>query len=170
SEPRLSRLYQNIRWSQSNNMMSIPTDCPTREKAGWTGDILVYARTALTNENVSAFLTAWLKNLRADQRDDGAITITSPYEHLYDILVGNEFKSFGDDKPTNVAGWSDAIVWVPFEMYHVTGNKAVLRENFEAMRRFCDAVIKTANEKRGYNGIPEAYDRWLFNTGFHFGE
>ena len=170
SSPQLSRLYQNIRWSQYNNMMSIPTDCPTREKAGWTGDILVYAKTALTNENVSAFLTAWLKNVRADQRGDGAVMITSPYQRLYHILVGNEFRSFGDTEPTNVAGWSDAIVWVPYEMYRVTGNKVVLRENFEAMRRFCDAVIKTANEKRGDAGIPEEYDRWLFNTGFHFGE
>ena len=38
SDARLNRLYQNVRWSQAGNMMSIPTDCPTREKAGWTGD------------------------------------------------------------------------------------------------------------------------------------
>ncbi len=170
SEPRLTRLYQNVRWSQWNNMMSVPTDCPSREKAGWTGDILIYAKTALTNENVTAFLTSWLRNVRADQRESGTVMITSPFERLYDSLVRNVCLSFGDTAPTNVAGWSDAIIWVPYEMYRVTGNKLILRENLEAMRRFADSVIRTANEKRGYVEIPEEYDRWLFNTGFHFGE
>lgn len=43
-DERFNRLYKNIRYSQKNNMMSVPTDCPSREKAGWTGDILVYAK------------------------------------------------------------------------------------------------------------------------------
>ena len=170
SEPRLSRLYQNIRWSQWNNMMSIPTDCPSREKAGWTGDILIYSKAALTNENVTAFLSSWLRNVRADQRENGTVMITSPFERLYNGLVKNVCLSFGDTEPTNVAGWSDAIVWVPYEMYRVTGSKIILRDNFNAMRRFCDNIIITANEKRGYMDLPEKYDRWLFNTGFHFGE
>ncbi|MBQ7371350.1 MAG: family 78 glycoside hydrolase catalytic domain [Blautia sp.] len=170
SEERLTKLYRNIRWSQYNNMMSVPTDCPSREKAGWTGDILIYAKAALTNENVTAFLTSWLKNVRADQRKGGEIMITSPFERLYDSLMRNVCLSFGDEQPTNVAGWSDVIVWLPYEMYRVTGNQAVLRENLEAMQSFCDNVIRTAHEKRGYLDIPEEYDKWLFNTGFHFGE
>ena len=50
SDERLNRLYENVRWSQRSNMISIPTDCPTREKAGWTGDILVYAKASMLNE------------------------------------------------------------------------------------------------------------------------
>lgn len=170
SEPRLTRLYQNVRWSQWNNMMSVPTDCPSREKAGWTGDILIYAKAALTNENVTAFLTSWLRNVRADQKNDGTVMITSPFEKLYDGLIRNVCLGFGDTEPTNVAGWSDAIVWVPYEMYQVTGNRVILQENYEAMARFCEALITTANLKRSDMDIPEEYDRWLVNTGFHFGE
>lgn len=168
SEPRLNRLYQNIRWSQWNNMVSVPTDCPTREKAGWTGDILIYARTALTNENVTSFLRSWLRNVRADQSERGVVMITSPFEKLYDTLVRGVCAGFGDTEPTNVAGWSDAIVWVPYEMYRVTGDRLILRENFEAMKNFCDDLIETAHTKAG--GFAEEVDRWLFNTGFHFGE
>lgn len=57
SHADLNRLYQNTRWSQCANMLSIPTDCPQREKAGWTGDISLYAKTALLNEDVTPFLT-----------------------------------------------------------------------------------------------------------------
>lgn len=171
SEPRLNRLYQNIRWSQWNNMMSVPTDCPTREKAGWTGDILIYARTALMNENVTSFLTSWLRNVRADQKTDGTVMITSPFVKIYISLVWNVVNpEFGSKEPTNVAGWSDAIVWVPYEMYRITGNKAILRENYEAMSRYCRALIHTANQECGEMGIPTEYDKWLVNTGFHFGE
>lgn len=161
SEPRLNRLYENVRWSQRNNMMSVPTDCPSREKAGWTGDILIYAKTALINENVTAFLSSWLRNVRADQSKNGVVMITSPFEKLYDTLIRGICAGFGDREPTNVAGWSDAIVWVPYEMYRVTGNTQILRENFPAMVRFCDNVIETANAR----GTP-----WLFDSGFHFGE
>lgn len=161
SDKRLNRLYENIRWSQRNNMMSIPTDCPSREKAGWTGDILVYARTALLNENVTSFLSGWLKNVRADMSENGVVMITSPFEKLYHTLIRGICAEYGDQEPTNVAGWSDAIVWVPYAMYRITGNKRVLQENFQAMRSFCDNVIEVSNSK----GEP-----WLLDSGFHFGE
>ncbi len=67
-DERFNRLYKNIRYSQKNNMMSVPTDCPSREKAGWTGDILVYAKTSMQNEDMTAFLSSWIKGLAADQK------------------------------------------------------------------------------------------------------
>lgn len=170
SDQRMNRLYKNVRWSQANNMMSIPTDCPAREKAGWTGDILVYARTALINEDVTPFLTSWLANVRANQAENGCVMLTTPYTKLYHNLMLSTVGKFGDTEVTGIAGWSDAIVWVPYEMYRVTGNKLVLKENFEAMKKWCDYIIKTAREKRGEHNIPRELDQYLWNTGFHFGE
>ena len=170
SDERMNRLYENIRMSGYNNMLSIPTDCPTREKAGWTGDILIFAKTALMNDDVTPFLTGWLRNLRADQKSDGAVMIVAPYMRVYQMMVQQQAKKFGDASETGVAGWSDAMVWVPYEMYRVTGNTAVLHENFEAMIAWTDYIVRTAREKRGYQDIPEEYDRYLWNTGFHFGE
>ena len=170
SDGRLNRLYENIRWSQRNNMMSIPTDCPSREKAGWTGDILVYARTALLNEDVTPFLTSWIHNCMADQQDDGVVMITTPFASLYGGLLKAVCAGFGDDRITGVAGWSDAIVWVPYEMYRITGNRRILETAYDAMLKWSDYIITTAREKRGYEGFDEAYDQYLWNTGFHFGE
>ena len=170
SDERLNRLYQNVRWSQWNNMMSVPTDCPSREKAGWTGDLLIYAKTALQNENATPFLTSWLRSVRADQAEDGTVMIVSPYEKLYHTMLLNVVQGFGDQKPTGVAGWSDAIVWVPWDMYRVTGNELILRENYKAMLAWGEYILRTAREKRGTLDIPEEYDQFLWNTGFHFGE
>lgn len=170
SDERLNRLYKNIRFSQYNNMMSIPTDCPSREKAGWTGDILVYARTSMLNEDMTSFLSGWLGSVRDDQAEDGAVMIVSPYMKLYDGLLRAQTKKFGDDGISGVAGWSDAIVWVPYEMYHVTGNISVLKENYNAMVRWTEYIVGTASRRRSDTGIPYEYDRYLWNTGFHFGE
>lgn len=170
SDARLNRLYQNVRWSQAGNMMSIPTDCPTREKAGWTGDMLIYAPTALLNEDVTPFFTSWLAALRDEQAEGGAIMVTAPYAKMYHSVILDACKVFGDTKPTGVAGWSDAIVWVPYAMYQSTGNIPVLRENYDAMCRWGDYILRRSKEKRGSMNIPYEYDQYLWNTGFHFGE
>ena len=87
SDKRFNRLYQNIRYSQKSNRLSVPTDCPTREKAGWTGDILIYAAAAMQNEEMTPFLTSWLLGLAADQQSDGVVPLVSPYNIIYDTTV-----------------------------------------------------------------------------------
>ncbi len=170
SDERINRLYKNVRYSQFNNMMSVPTDCPTREKAGYTGDILVYAKTALLNEDVTSFLTSWLSYVRADQSDDGVVMIVSPFMELYRNLVLDVSKKYGANKITGIAGWSDAIVWVPYDMYKITGNEVILKENYSSMKKWCDSIINTAKTHRGDMSFSEKNDMYIWNTGFHFGE
>ena len=169
SDARLNRLYQNVRWSQYSNMMSVPTDCPSREKGGYTGDLLIYAKTALKNEKLTPFLKSWLNSVRLDQAGDGVVMIVSPYMKLYENLMKDASARCGEDTISGVAGWSDAIVWIPYEMYQVTGDRLVLKENYEAMEKWCEYIIHAA-EKQSTLDIPEQYDRYLWNTGFHFGE
>jgi alpha-L-rhamnosidase len=174
SNPLLNRLYENTRWSQRSNMLSIPTDCPQREKAGWTGDIQIYAPTALLNEDVTPFLSRWMTNLSLDQDDNGAIPMIVPYTGIYPALAKAQDEAFGNAGSkgmSGIAGWSDAAVLVPYVMYQMTGNKAILRQQYESMKRWCDYIIHTAKTQRGKNkNIPEEIDQYLWNTGFHFGE
>ena len=51
----INQLQHNIVSSQIANSISIPTDCPQREKAGWTGDIMAYAPTMCFNSNAHSF-------------------------------------------------------------------------------------------------------------------
>lgn len=168
SEPRLNRLYENIRWSQAGNMLSIPTDCPSREKAGFTGDIQIYAETAMGSEDMTPFLTSYLRNLAAEQTKDGVVPIVVPHNHNYLNLTLNASREFGDTTLAGVAGWGDAAVIVPYEMYRMTGNKLILEQQFVSMKAWCDYILRTAAQKRGSQ--PPEIDKWLWNTGFHFGE
>lgn len=170
SDARLNRLYENIRWSQANNTLSIPTDCPSREKAGFTGDIQIYAPTALGNEQMTPFLSGWLRNLEAAQAENGAVPITVPETAPYLRLMKTNAEDFGDAWPVGVAGWSDAAVLVPWAMYRATGNARILDRQFESMRRWCGYIERASAARRGRPDLPEDEDRLLWNTGFHFGE
>lgn len=78
SDIKLNQLQHNIYWSQRSNTIGIPTDCPTREKAGWTGDVVVYGATALYNQEMTAFFEDWLKNIRREQNEAGHVLNTVP--------------------------------------------------------------------------------------------
>ena len=165
----LNRLCGNIRWSQRANMLSIPTDCPQREKAGWTGDIGIYAETALLNEDVTGLLTRWLACLNADQAENGAVPMVVPFNQNYrsmSKMMGMAFGSFG---PFGVAGWGDAAVIVPLTMYRITGNTQILRQQYPSMRAWCGYTVRAA-EKRGNRKFPAEKEKYLWDTGFQYGE
>lgn len=173
SDARLNRLYENTRWSQRANMLSIPTDCPQREKAGWTGDIFIYARTALQNTDMTAFLSRWLQNLACEQDERGVVPIVVPCDGPYPEQSAFIRKMDGPDATGRgtSSGWGDAAVNVPYQMYQITGNTRILEQQYDSMKAWCDFIITTAKTCRNpQTGIPEELDQYLWNTGFHFGE
>lgn len=173
SDPRLNRLHQNVVWSQRGNFLSIPTDCPQRERAGWTGDLQAFAGAATGNAQVVPFLSRWLENLRADQLPDGRIPIFSP-RSPFDAEAAAAAQGVGSI--VAAAGWSDAIAIVPWTLYERTGDRRVLEENHDAMLRWIDYQRRTAAAERPPglgDALPEARRRaqaLLFNTGEHFGD
>ena len=170
SDERLNRLYQNTRWSQCANMISIPTDCPQREKAGWTGDISLYARTALLNEDVTPFLTRWLQCLAYDQRENGSVPFTVPDVSIYHYSGIKMGESTGCGGPVCSAGWGDAAVTVPWAMYTITGNTAILRRQYASMKGWADYVMARARVHAPNSQLPDEIEEYLWNTGFQFGE
>ncbi len=169
SNPELNRLQSNIMWSQRGNMLSIPTDCPQRERAGWTGDILVYAKTAAYNQNVRSFLKKWLRNMEKEQFEDGLIPVVIPYPLGYSAMQKD---AFGTDTS---AGWGDAAIIVPWTLYEIYQDETLLKDCFGMMKKWMDYVEKDASEH-----IPEhtsectkeweERQKYLWNTGFHFGD
>lgn len=171
SDARLNRLYQNIRWSQRSNMLSIPTDCPQREKAGWTGDMLVYAKTAMLNEDCTAFFSRWLYNMSCEQDDYGIIPMVVPLVGAYPMMGKMINLSCGLSGLATSSGWGDAAVIVPYSMYQVTGNLEILRQQYDCMRRWCDYVItQAATQKPKDCTRPDEIEQYLWDTGYHYGE
>ncbi|ROR65196.1 glycoside hydrolase family 78 protein [Agrococcus jenensis] len=128
SSPELDRLHENVVWSMRDNFVDVPTDCPQRdERMGWTGDIQVFAPTALRLYAAHGVLTGWLRDVAAEQHDDGHVPQFVPW-----VECGFP------NHPT--AAWGDAAVIVPWEMYRNDGDATILREQYDSMRAWVDLV------------------------------
>jgi alpha-L-rhamnosidase len=174
SDARLDRLHGNVVWSQRGNFVSIPMDCPQRERAGWTGDIQAFVGAAANNAQVVPFLSRWLANLRADQLPDGRIPIFSP-RSPFDAEASAHAQGIGSI--VAATGWSDAIATVPWVLYERTGDRRVLEENYDAMVRWIEYQRRTAaaelpDELAGADltGERRARQALLYDTGLHFGD
>lgn len=146
SNPMLNQLFENIVWGQKGNFVDVPTDCPQRdERLGWTGDAQVFIRTACYNFDVERFFTKWLKDMAADQGEDGRIGHVVP-----DIL----------QNPKASAAWGDAATICPWELYLAYGNLEILQEQYNCMKRWVEYIRTTTKEKYLWTG-GEHYGDWL---------
>ncbi|MFM9275590.1 family 78 glycoside hydrolase catalytic domain [Pseudarthrobacter sp. NKDBFgelt] len=169
SDPRLNKLHDIVEWSFRDNACEVPTDCPQREKAGWTGDWQLFVPTAAYLYDVTGFSRKWLRDVRADQWEYGVIANISP--SAGPGVTSAEFMAFTNGS----CGWGDAIAMVPWEIYLATGDAGILAENWEAMNRWLGFVRSTAESQRhttrtAADQVPAPHEKYLWDTGFHFGE
>lgn len=133
SDGMLNQLASNISWGQRGNFLSIPTDTPARdERLGWTGDIGLFAPTASYLVDARAFLSKWMADVRDAQYADGNLPSVIPHPN----------DSFSE---TGIA-WSDAMITVPYALWHGYGDAQVLRENWAAMSKFFNFVVTSAGD------------------------
>ena len=156
----VNRLFLNSLWSMRSNFCDIPTDCPTRERAGWTGDAGVFAPTAVFLADCYPVLRKWLGECRLAQREDGLVENIAPVNNrggmISNMLQGS-------------SGWGDACILVPWALYNACGNKEILEENYDMMCRWLGFVEQRAQKTRLHNR-KNPYHRYLVDEGFHFGE
>ena len=74
----VNQLVKNSIWSQKGNFCDIPTDCPTRERAGWTGDMGIFIETGLTLMDCYPVVEKWLAECRLNQYPDGRMANIAP--------------------------------------------------------------------------------------------
>lgn len=170
SSDDLNELHRVAEWSFLTNACDIPTDCPTRERAGWTGDWQIFAATAAFLYDVTDFSRKWLMDLAADQLETGAVPQIVPNPIDFTQYSNQWMKAM-----QGPAGWGDAAVHVPWELYLATARKDVLEEAFPAMRKWVDFAARSAREGRHPSRIvarvhPLPHEHLLWDSGFHFGE
>lgn len=148
SNPLVNQLQKNIQWGQKGNFLDVPTDCPQRdERLGWTGDAEVFSRTASYNFNANQFFAKWLLDVTAEQHPNGAVPHVIP-----NILQGTFF-----GQPIQAAGWGDAGIIIPYNVYTTFGDKQVLENQYATMQKSLNYIRNEAKNN-------------LWNTGFQFAD
>ncbi|MBR3345580.1 MAG: family 78 glycoside hydrolase catalytic domain, partial [Solobacterium sp.] len=156
----VNQLFRNSLWSMRSNFVDIPTDCPTRERAGWTGDAGVFAPTAVILADCYPILRKWLGECRLAQKEDGLVQNIAPVNNS-GSMISNMLQGS--------AGWGDACILVPWALYEAYGNEEILRENYDMMKRWIGFCENRARKTRLGN-LMNPYKKYLIDEGFHFGE
>ena len=121
----LNRIHRATRWSQRGNMLGYPMDCPQRdERLGWFGDAMVTMEEAMFNFDMADFYRHWLAGVQFNQSETtGDISILSPRPYVPD-----------EPDPT----WSSAYLVMLWQFYVHYGDRQILAQHYDSMRRYVD--------------------------------
>ena len=159
SSSLLNQLVENTVWSQKSNFVDVPTDCPQRERAGYTGDAQVFVKTGSLLIDSFSFYRKWLADLRATQLENGMLSNIAPMQQ-------KEMAYFDGS-----AGWGDAIVIVPYMLYRQYGSRKILEENYSAMKSWVEFEFSEAQKAHPLNRLRwRKHKRYIWDTGRHWGE
>ena len=168
SDERINRLHEAAVWSLRGNACDVPTDCPTRERAAWTGDWQIFVPTAAFLYDVAGFSTKWLRDLAAEQWSSGLVANLAP-------SPPSESEGGFLAELNGSAGWGDAAVIVPWEIYRASGDVRLLEEQWPSMVVWLSYVEGAAAaarhpERAARRAEPLEHERYLWDSGFHWGE
>ncbi len=162
SDPMINQLHHNTEWSMKSNFLDLPTDCPTREQAGWTGDAQIFTPSASFLMDTQAFLRKWLTELRDEQFEDGKVGnfVPNPYRLKKSFL----------NKLDGSCGWGDVAVMMPWALYQAFGDTSILEEQYESMKAWINYAASQAMKTNRLRKSSPKNRVYIWDTGYHWGE
>ena len=139
SDKTANKLQELTRRSTLANFYYFPTDCPHREKNGWTGDAAMSAEHTLLNLSAEKSYREWLRNITAAQNKQGALPGIVP--------TGGWGFTWG-----NGPAWDCVLIYLPYYIYKLRGDREVVRENEAAIFRYLH-YMNTRRDERGLVAI-----------------
>jgi alpha-L-rhamnosidase len=127
SDTLINKLWQATNNSYLSNLFGYPTDCPQREKNGWTGDAHTVIETGLYNFDGITIYEKWLADIRDAQQPNGTIPAIVPTSDWgYDHHNGPD--------------WVSSIAIIPWELYQFYGDGKALADNYDAIKRYVNLL------------------------------
>lgn len=168
SDESLNKLWENVAWSLRSNFTDTPTDCPTRERSGWTGDIQVFSAAASQLVDADSYLRRYLRNVSFEQGVDGRIPPFIPAEDT----PGRKRNALRFASTS--AGWGDVAVLLPWTLYQHYGDEEVLRRQFDSACSWVDQLARRARSRTGlrrrFGKRTGPLEKFIVDTGYHWGE
>lgn len=164
SNQLLNQFVKNTLWSLKNNSADLPTDCPTRERHGWSGDAQIFINTATYMVNYAPFALKYENDLCDWQGEDGNFPQIAP-EGGTDSYMRSMNGS---------VGWSDAGILIPYRLWKKYGDKRILEKYYDNMKRYARYMMKRTGKTQFIisekTGLSKADSKYLYNMGQHYGE
>ena len=132
SNQTLNRIYDITLRSDLSNLFYLPTDCPQREKNGWTADAALSAEQFLYNFDCGKTLAEWLVNVCKAQRSDGMMPGIVP-------TCGWGYQ-WG-----NGPAWDCVITEIPYQLCRFYGDTSVIENALPTILRYFDFISTVIN-------------------------
>lgn len=131
SNELINVFYENTLRSLKGNHIDIPTDCPTRERMGWTGDSQIFFNTASYLVNYATFTRKHINDLFDRQWANGRLAQIVPFsnEDWYMWVMNGS------------VGWADAGVLIPYRYWQKYGDDRLMKDNLDNIIRYGDFMI-----------------------------
>lgn len=157
--PAVNQLFSNALWSMKGNFVDVPTDCPTREKSGYSGDAQLFIHTALYLMDSLPVFRKWHFEQCATQFEDGCVKQVAP--------DGDE-RNFKDGG----AAWCDSMEILPYKLMERYSDDSVIATTYESVKKWLLFCLERAKETREENRdlMPEELLNYYVDTGFMWGE
>jgi len=146
SNPLFNRIRMLVRWAQRNNMVSVLTDCPHRERLGWLEETHLNGPALRYEFDLAQLFTKTLNDIADSQLDNGLIPTTAPE---YTVFKGG----FRDSLE-----WAAAAILVPWQQYEFHGDMELLRRHYDAMKKYVAYLDTTATNNIVNHGLGDWYD------------
>ena len=130
----VNAVQKMVERSDLANFYYFPTDCPTREKNGWTGDASFSAEQMILNFNVEKSMEEWFKVVRFQQEPSGALSGYYPTPG-WSMVYG--------DYPG--PAWDSFLFEIPYKLYLYRGNINIIKDNAEAMFKYLKYIETRKN-------------------------
>jgi alpha-L-rhamnosidase len=127
SEPLINKIWAATNNSYLSNLFGYPTDCPQREKNGWTGDAQIAIETGLYNFDGITIYEKWLADHRDEQQPNGVLPSIIPTDGW-----GYEWGNGPD--------WTSTIAIIPWNIYMFYGDQKLLADCYENIRKYVDHI------------------------------
>ncbi len=129
SNPLLDKILETARWSYLSNLESIFTDCPHREKNGWTGDAQLASEQGLYNYDSATVYRKWLDDVADDQEPN----------HKLSVIIPNS--GWGTRYIEYAPAWDAAYFEIPWNVYVYTGDRRLLESHFDGFTAYLDWLV-----------------------------
>ena len=132
SDSTINKIQCATLYSYLSNAQSIVTDCPQREKNGWTGDAQLACEAGLMNFQSPTLYTKWLDDLADDQDANGLVS----------LIVPSNGWGHGSFNPA----WDSAYLIVADDLYRYCADRRVLSNHFDHLARYVDALYRETKD------------------------
>lgn len=127
SNTTINKIWKATNNSYLSNLFGYPTDCPQREKNGWTGDAQIAIETGLYSFDGITVYEKWLADHRDEQQPNGVLPSIIPTDGW-----GYEWGNGPD--------WTSTIAIIPWNIYLFYGDTSLLGECYGNIQRYVDHI------------------------------